>query len=246
MRKCGRLLAPFLLACILSLLTCSCLNTNRFSREKTEAKRLIQFLQNSDCLGNYSYWKSVVNESRVELCFRGDGDIQRVFDTAKQANQYLDANPKSLINEQKMELEISFFLTDADQNEYNRYQYYASIIKHPQDGHSYALYVHSEDTIYTSWFLGCSVPLKEIESTYNVVFDDYDALLGVNGLEHFVLSDYYVQTNNEQFIQVLESLCYFEDNDISLPFKIEVSYKSEFESIYADFVSSHPEYQLFQ
>ena len=235
----------------LSLVMLSSCWRSEHPKENAEAKRILSYLQETDCLGDLSLWNTRVFEEEIEINFWGDCDLQKVFSTAERANQYLETHPESILLENDMDFRIAFFPKGSDKRDREMFRYFACVQKKAREDQLEHLYINTEECIMTSDFLDCEVSFKSVNCTYNVVFDDPEALLHMNGLQIFSFDNSFVPTDKETLARVLQSVCYYEDNG-SLPdfefefcFSNNASMNEELRSQYEDFVKSHSEYQVF-
>lgn len=242
----------FAILSILCMILASCMSLSACRRYKypegeREAKNLQAFLEEKDCLGEFSLWRTIANEDKIELSFRGEGTLQEVFAVTEIANEYLDMHPESIIYENNLDLCISFYPQDSNKNDYEHYRYFACVEKGNQDARLNLLQLHTEKLIHLSDFRDCKVVFKNINATYNVVFDDPEVLLDLDGLEAFSFDDLFVSANNESVLSILQAVCYYEDNNILPPFRFEFYFSgnAELKSTFDDFVRFHPDYIVF-
>lgn len=236
--------------CLSCVLLCSCWRSEH-PKEKAETKRILSYLQETDCLGDMTLWNTRVYEEEIELNFWGDCDLQKVFSTAERANQYLETHPDSILLENDIDFRITFFPKGSVNRDREMFCYFACVQKKAREDQLEHLYIHTEECIKTSDFRDCDVSFKSVSCTYNVVFDDPEALLHLNGLQSFTFDNAFVPTDKETLEIVLQSVCYYEDNGI-LPgfefvfcFSKNASMNEELRRQYDDFIESHPEYQVF-
>lgn len=244
---CTLLSSAVLLSCVM---LSSCWRSEH-PKEKEEAKRILSYLQETDCLGDLSLWNTRVFEEEIEINFWGDCDLQKVFSTAERANQYLETHPESILLENDMDFRIAFFPKGSVKRAREMMSYFACVQKKAREDQLEHLFIHTEERIMTSDFRDCDVSFKSVDCTYNVVFDDPEALLHLNGLQSFIFDNAFVPTDKETLASVLQSVCYYEDNGI-LPgfefvfcFSKNASMNEELRRQYDDFIESHPEYQVF-
>ncbi|MBO4748016.1 MAG: hypothetical protein J5607_08195 [Clostridiales bacterium] len=224
---------------------CSCVRHERYPEVEAEAEQILSYLSENHCLENLSLCKTIAVEARIELCFWGDCNLLDAFDVSAEINNYLDTHPDSIIHKKQMELIITLFSFEPDKTDYDGAEYYASVSKAPEEQHIDFLSIHTSDTIKLSTFNQCPVSYKQIKSTFNVEFDDYEAILSLEGLEVFWFSDVHIASSKDNFIRVLDSLCYYEDNDIQIPFKFTFSLGYDLRASYDEYVSTHPQYRIF-
>ncbi len=244
---CTLLSSAVLLSCVL---LSSCWRSE-YPKEKEEAKRILSYLQETDCLGDLTLWNTRVFEKEIELNFWGDCDLQKVFSTAERANQYLETHPESIFLENDIDFRIAFFPKGSVKRTREMMGYFACVQKKAREDQLEHLYINTEECIMTSDFLDCEVSFKSVNCTYNVVFDDPEALLHLNGLQSFTFDNAFVPTDKETLASVLQSVCYYEDNGILPKFDFIFFFggssnnNEELRSTYKDFVESHSEYTVF-
>ncbi len=233
--------------CLVSMcvFVCACINHERYPEEEAEAEQILSYISDNHCLENLSLCDTIAVDGKIELSYWGDCDLEDAFDVSETINNYLDTHPESIIHKKQMELIVKIYPFEPDKLDYERQNYYAKVTKSSEKGHLDSLKINTPDTIQLSEFKNCQVPYKKIETSYNVVFDNYEAILSVEGLESFVFSDGHIASSKENLIRVLESLCYYEDNDVQIPFKFYFSLRYELRATYDEFVSTHPQYKIF-
>lgn len=229
----------------LSISICSCINRERYPLEKDEADQILSYLSENHCLEELSWCDTIAVEGKIELSYWGDCDLEDAFDVSEVINNYLDSHPDSVVHKKQMELIVKMYSFEPDKLDYERQDYYASVSKAPKEQHINFLSIHTSETMKMSEFNQCQVSYKQIESTFNVDFDDYEAILSMDGLEEFCFSDLHIRSSKDNFIRVLDSLCYYEDSDIQIPFEFSFLYDHDLETTYDEFISTHKRYRIF-
>ena len=244
---CTLLSSAVLLTCVL---LCSCWRSEH-PKEKAETKKILAYIQETDCLGDLTLWDTLVNERTIEICFRGDCDLQKVFSTADRANQYLETHPESILLENDIEFRIFFFPAGSEKWDWEKRRCFAFVEKAKHEKRLDSLEIHTEEEIKLSEFRNCQVSFDYVVATYNVVFDDPETLLSLQGLSAFQFSNQFAPMDKETLEKVLQSVCYYEDNGILPKFDFifffggSSSNNEELRSTYKDFVESHSEYTVF-
>ena len=224
----------------------SCFNHKEQTKERIAAEQLLEYIQESNKLANLEVYKTVANEERIEICFWGDCGLDEVFEAGERANSYLSDHKQSIILTGQLELSIVFFSEKPTSSDYNDYGYYACITKKTQEDFITILSVHSDKTIRLSSFRHCNIPLKEIVLPFNIVFDDYESLFKIQNIQVVELESSFVRTDGENLLYVLNSLCFYEDNDIELPFVFYLSVQDDLREMYNEFLLKHSEYDVFK
>lgn len=220
----------------------SCAHLSETSGKK-EAKKLYEYLVNSGSLKNLELWEiSEFGDAGVELSFRGSCDLKTVFIITETTNKYLEETSKCFFNSAGAELWIKVFPEDSSKYDASVGNWFACVAKGKEEHVMTDLRIHSNDVIYLSGFRDCRVPYKCIELTYNTVFDDYESLFLVNGLQEVFFTCEYGFPKEENFVQVLEHICYYEDHNIVVPFKFVLAIPDELEDAYSAFLLSHGNY----
>ena len=170
----------------LSVCLCSCKNHKRYTEEEKEADQILSYLSENHCLEELSWCDTIAVEGKIELCFWGDCDLQDAFDVSEAINSYIDTHPDSILHKKQLELNVTLFSTEPGKLEHDRQDYYARVTKSAEEEHIDSLKINTPDTIQMSVFKNCQVPYKIIETSYNMEFDDYEAIFSVEGLEYFI------------------------------------------------------------
>lgn len=214
--------------------------------EMREARRLYNYLKEEDCLGTLNLWKTIGSNDNVELCFEGECNLQDVFLITKKANCFLKSHPNSDILTKKYGLRITFFPAHPHERDYENMDFYASVAKYPNEDEINYLFYNSTEKIYTSSFRDCPVSYKRVEVSFNIVFDDFEALNTIPALRNFAICSDHVRTDEETMIRVLNSLCYYEDHGIEMNYEFAFIIQEDLRDAYNRFVSAHKGYKVFR
>ena len=215
---------------------------SRFKEEKAEAERIVSFLRESECMDNYKLGKNKVNDSRIEICLWGDCNLQDIFEITEHVNDYFVSHLDSIICTRQIEFYITFFDHEPDKLDYERLRYYASVEIQATSAQN-SLEIRTTDTVRTSDFDSCKVVFKTIKVPYKIIFDDYASIANMNGLERFIFDDYSRVTTEEEMLNVLQSVCYYENCSTAPHFVF--SRRAELNKVYDEFVAEHADCSVF-
>ena len=242
-----RIVATFIAASLTPLMLMSVACAKFFySEEKKETKRLYEYLQESDSLDGLEYWKITesTNSSAI-LSFKGTCSLEKIYSITECSNKYLEEHSNSCFLENNSRVEIRIFSIGADQRSYDGGHFYASVVKRSGEKCFNELIVNTDETIRLSMFRSCPVNYDSITVSFNLLFDDYDVLAEMQNLQYFEFTEDPVNTDRENLLRVLESVCYYESHGIVLSFSFRFNLHGEMKSVYDDFVLSHQEYKVF-
>ncbi len=65
------LLVTMIISCSLCTIVCAC-NRHKYTEGESEAKNIVSYLQETNCLGDLALWKTRANKESIEICFTGD------------------------------------------------------------------------------------------------------------------------------------------------------------------------------
>lgn len=239
-----RLLFLFLSISVFCSILCSC-RRYHYPEGETAVAELSEYIEAEKKNSSFSLWTSSVNESSMELCFQGECSLQGVLGITECANQYLETHPEFIAISKAMELRISFFPNGSTKRDRQNLNYYASVRKPRDEKKINALEIHTNETIMISAFRDCGVSLEYVIVPYNVLFDDPEALLSIEGLKYFQFTDRRVKTDIATLVEVLQAVCYYEDHNITPTFQFTFGLDDELKKEYRAYVESHPDYKVF-
>ena len=165
-----------------------------------------------------------------------------LFEITEHVNDYFVSHLDSIICTRQVEFYITFFDHGPDKNDYERLRYYASVEIQATSAQN-SLEIRTTDTVRTSDFDSCKVVFKTIMVPYKIIFDDYASIANMNGLERFIFDDYSRVTTEEEMLNVLQSVCYYENCSTAPHFVF--SRRAELNKVYDEFVAEHADCSVF-